>query len=29
VLLGGGGGLIKGGRILEYTGKPYRKMCRL
>ncbi len=29
VLLGGGGGRIKGGRILDYTGKPERQMCRL
>ena len=29
VLLGGGGGRIKGGRVLDYTGKPNRKMCSL
>jgi hypothetical protein len=29
VLLGGGGGRIKGGRVLDYTGKPDRQMCRL
>ncbi len=29
VLLGGGGGKIKGGRILDYKGKPNRQMCRL
>jgi hypothetical protein len=29
VMLGGGGGRIKGGRILDYTGKPDRQMCRL
>lgn len=29
VLLGGGGGRIKGGRILDYRGKPDRQMCRL
>ena len=29
VLLGGGGGRIKGGRVLDYTDKPNRKMCRL
>ena len=29
VLLGGGGGRIKGGRNLDYLGKPDRQMCRL
>ncbi|MSR43051.1 MAG: DUF1552 domain-containing protein [Pedosphaera sp.] len=29
VLLGGGGGRIKGGRVLDYNGKPDRQMCRL
>src|SRR2546426_3350883 len=29
VLLGGGGGRIKGGRVLEYKEKPSRQMCRL
>jgi hypothetical protein len=29
VLLGGGGGRIKGGRVLDYRGKPDRQMCRL
>ena len=29
VLLGGGGGRIKGGRVIDYTGKPDRQMCRL
>ena len=29
VLLGGGGGRIKGGRVLNYIGKPDRQMCRL
>ncbi|MDB6170856.1 MAG: hypothetical protein JWL59_167 [Chthoniobacteraceae bacterium] len=29
VVLGGGGGRIKGGRVLDYTGKPERQMCRL
>jgi Protein of unknown function (DUF1552) len=29
VLLGGGGGRIRGGRILDYTGKPNRQMCNL
>ena len=29
ILLGGGGGRIKGGRVLDYTGKPDRQMCRL
>ncbi|MDX1950570.1 MAG: DUF1552 domain-containing protein [Verrucomicrobiota bacterium] len=29
VLLGGAGGRIKGGRVLDYNGKPERQMCRL
>ena len=29
ILLGGGGGRIKGGRVLDYSGKPERQMCRL
>lgn len=29
VLLGGAGGQIKGGRVLDYTDKPNRKMCSL
>jgi hypothetical protein len=29
LLLGGGGGRIKGGRVLTYSGKPERQMCRL
>ena len=29
VLLGGGGGQIQGGRVLDYLGKPNRKMCSL
>jgi len=29
VLLGGGGGKIRGGRILDYTGKPNRQLCNL
>jgi len=29
VMLGGGGGRIKGGRVLDYMGKPDRQMCRL
>src|SRR3989454_8606339 len=29
VLLGGAGGQIKGGRVLEYKEKPSRQMCRL
>lgn len=29
VMLGGGGGRIKGGRVLDYSGKPDRQMCRL
>ena len=29
VLVGGGGGRIKGGRVLDYKEKPERQMCRL
>ncbi len=29
LLMGGGGGRIKGGRILNYRDKPNRQMCRL
>ncbi|MHA3770382.1 DUF1552 domain-containing protein [Verrucomicrobiota bacterium sgz303538] len=29
IMLGGGGGRIHGGRVLDYTGKPERQMCRL
>src|SRR3954447_24017170 len=29
LLLGGGGGRIKGGRVLDYKEKPKRQMCRL
>lgn len=29
ILLGGGGGRIQGGRVLDYLGKPNRKMCSL
>jgi hypothetical protein len=29
VMLGGGGGKIKTGRVLDYSGKPNRQMCRL
>ena len=29
ILLGGGGGRIKGGRVLDYRGKSDRQMCRL
>jgi hypothetical protein len=29
VLLGGGGGRIRTGRILDYLGKPNRRMCSL
>jgi len=29
LLLGGAGGRIKGGRVLDYSGKPERQMCRL
>ena len=28
-IIGGGGGRIKGGRVLDYKEKPERKMCRL
>jgi hypothetical protein len=29
ILLGGAGGRIKGGRVLDYSGKPERQICRL
>ena len=29
ILLGGAGGKLKGGRALDYTGKPDRQLCRL
>ncbi len=29
LLVGGAGGSIKGGRVLDYNGKPNRKMCSL
>jgi hypothetical protein len=29
ILLGGGGGRIQGGRVLDYADKPERQMCRL
>src|SRR5258706_1666510 len=29
ILLGGGGGRIKGGRVVDYADKPERQMCRL
>jgi hypothetical protein len=29
VMVGGGGGRIQGGRILDYRNKPNRQMCRL
>jgi hypothetical protein len=29
VLLGGAGGRIRGGRVLDYLGRPDRQMCRL
>ena len=29
ILLGGAGGRIKGGRVLDYSGKSERQMCRL
>ncbi len=29
VMVGRGGGKIKTGRMLDYTGKPNRQLCRL
>jgi hypothetical protein len=29
VVVGGGGGRLAGGRVLDYSGKPNRKMCSL
>ena len=29
IVLGGGGGRLKGGRALDYTGQPERQLCRL
>ena len=29
VMVGGGGGRIQGGRVLNYRDKPNRQMCRL
>jgi hypothetical protein len=29
VVLGGAGGRIQGGRVLDYLGQPQRQMCRL
>ncbi len=29
ILLGGAGGHLKGGRVIDYTGKPERQLCRL
>jgi hypothetical protein len=29
VVLGGAGGRIQGGRVLDYKEKPDRQMCRL
>jgi len=29
LLLGGAGGRIKGGRVLDYKEKPDRQLCRL
>src|SRR4051812_45234072 len=29
ILLGGAGGRLNGGRVLDYTGQPERQMCRL
>ena len=28
-MVGGGGGRLKGGRVLDYKDKPVRQMCRL
>ena len=29
LLAGGGGGTVRGGRVLDYSGDPNRKLCRL
>jgi len=29
IVLGGGGGRLKTGRVLDYKGKPERQLCRL
>jgi hypothetical protein len=29
IVLGGAGGRLKGGRVLDYQGKPERQLCRL
>lgn len=29
ILLGGGGGRLPGGRVIDYSGKPDRQLCRL
>lgn len=29
IIVGGGGGKLKGGRVLDYSGKPHRQMCSL
>jgi hypothetical protein len=29
ILLGGAGGRLKGGRVIDYTDKPERQLCRL
>lgn len=29
VIVGGGGGMLKGGRVLDYRDKPHRQMCSL
>jgi hypothetical protein len=29
ILLGGAGGRIQGGRVLDYKDKPERQLCRL
>jgi hypothetical protein len=29
IVLGGGGGGLRGGRVLDYAGKPDRQLCRL
>ncbi|RPH81893.1 MAG: DUF1552 domain-containing protein [Planctomycetaceae bacterium] len=29
IMLGGGGGRLRGGQVLDYSGKPDRQLCRL
>jgi hypothetical protein len=29
VMVGGGGGRIQGGRVLDYRNQPNKQMCRL